>query len=241
MRQVSVYDDNDRHVGYRDCPKCNVGARRRAEALAKHSSRTKESQKQTFDGFDTHPKGADADDHRILSKALTLTQAFARGCSDGWKGDARWLILYGERGVGKSHLCAAVDNHLAARNMPVMFVTMADLLNSLKEAIAIEKSTDTIVFQPRLDTFKNAPVLLLDDVGAEAGTSWSGGILWEVIDHRYRNKLPTMIATNIDLTNTSDKEIDQRITNRMRDTKLCIVHEMPVDSYRLRNFGQASF
>jgi DNA replication protein DnaC len=44
---------------------------------------------------------------------------------------------------------------------------------------------------------RNAGVLLLDELGAEKETEWTREQLYRVINHRYNEGLPTLIASRI--------------------------------------------
>jgi DNA replication protein DnaC len=72
-------------------------------------------------------------------------------------------------------------------------------------------------------------VLILDDLGAETGSAWSDGVLFEILDYRYRNRLPTMIATNV-----APDDFDPRIASRMQDRSFCTVIENAAPDFRRR-------
>ena len=202
------------------CPACGVAQRWRVESIKAYSSYSKLSAQQTFFTFKT-----DFNDERDdnLLDSLGAAEEFAA------QPDARWLVLWGERGSGKSHLCAATDNHLRASGIPSVFITAPELMSSLKEALDFQQNTDRETYTGRLDIFKKAIVLILDDLGAESRTIWSNGVLFEILDYRYRNRLPTMIATNV-----PPDQFDPRIASRMQDTSLSMVIENAAPDFRRR-------
>ena len=55
------------------------------------------------------------------------------------------------------------------------------------------------------------------------------GVLFEILDYRYRNRLPTMIATNI-----APDDFDPRIASRMQDRAFCTVMENAAPDFRRR-------
>jgi DNA replication protein DnaC len=218
------YCENRRYIlddagTLKPCPHCGTANGWKAQKLAAYSSRTGRAQEQTFQNFNTAPVGRpDAS----LTLCLGAAQAFAADL-DGW------LVIHGKPGNGKSHLCAAVANELIAHGTSVIFVTMPDLLESLKALMdgAGDESTSD-----RLQTYKTVPVLILDDLGAEKRSEWSEMTLFELVDYRYRNRLPMMIATNLDPNNKDD--FDPRVVDRWTDRELSVVVPNNAASWRQR-------
>ncbi len=202
------------------CPKCDVAQKWKVESLKPFSSRNEVSARQTFFNYRTTFKG-DEDD--ILMDCLHTAEDFANAPQ------GKWLVMWGERGAGKSHLCAAVDNHLQQGGTPSLFITMPDLLASLRQAMDLQTNTEQETYSGRMNLFQKAPVLILDDLGAETGSAWSDGVLFQILDYRYRNRLPTMIATNINPDN-----FEPRVASRLQDTSLCIVIENAAPDFRRR-------
>jgi DNA replication protein DnaC len=210
----------DAHGELKPCPKCGVAQRWRMDALRAFSSRSELSTQQTLFNFKTSFAGAEIES---LGNCLEAAQDFAESP------DGRWLVIWGTRGNGKSHLCAAVDNHLQAAGTPSLFVTMSDLLASLKEAFDLQSNTEQETYSGRLRQFKTAPVLILDDLGAESSSAFSQGIVFEILDYRYRNRLATMIVTNVPLN-----AFDPRVASRMQDSSFCTVIENTAPDFRAR-------
>ncbi len=202
------------------CPRCGVAQARKVEAMRAFSSHAGVALQQTFFNFKTVFNGQEDE---ILRDCLEEAERFA----DNPQG--RWLVMWGTRGNGKSHLCAAVANHLRNSGTPALFLTMPDLLASLKHLMDLQANTEQESYSGRMKTIKTAPVLILDDLGAESASSWSDAVLYEIVDHRYRNRLPTMIVTNCPLD-----QFDPRITSRLQDTDFVTVVENRAPDYRRR-------
>ena len=210
--------------GLKPCPDCNVAQRWKVQALAAFASRSKLTQQQTFLNFRTTFNGQE---NPVLVQCLRAAERFAA------QPEGRWLVIWGERGSGKSHLCAAVDNHLTQAGIPSLFITVPDLLAALRQAIDLQSNTEQESFTGRMNIFKTATVLILDDLGAEQSSPWSESVLFEILDYRYRNRLATMIATNV-----HPDEFDPRIASRMQDTALCTVIENAALDYRRRPLSE---
>ena len=202
------------------CPECGVAQIWKVQAVDAFSSRSGAALKQTFFNFKTTFKG---EEDELLRECLEAAEEFAE------EPDHQWLVLWGERGNGKSHLCAAVANHLIATGMAALFITMPDLLAALRQAMELQATTEQESYSGRMNTFKTAPVMILDDLGAEGRSDWSDSVLFEILDYRYRNRLPTMIVTNCALD-----AFDPRIASRMQDAGLSTVIENKAPDYRKR-------
>lgn len=204
----------------RPCPDCGVARTWRVQSVAAFSSRNQHTRAQTFVNFRVDIDGAES---AVLKRCLRAAEKFADNP------DGQWLVIWGERGNGKSHLCAAVDNHLQQTGLATIFVTAPDLFAALRRAMDFDRSTEQESYSGRMRTFKEAQVLILDDLGAESSSSWSDGVLFELLDFRYRNRLPTMIASNVD-----PEQFDPRLASRMQDKAFCVVLTNTAPDYRRR-------
>lgn len=202
------------------CATCGVAQQRRVDALDAFSSRSGVALHQSFENFVTAPDGSV---NKKLAECLGASRIFANDP------DERWLVIWGDRGCGKSHLCAAVANALIARSVPTLYISAPDLFAALKQAMDLQVATDQESLSSRINIAKTAPVLVLDDLGAEKSSDWTDSVLFEILDARYRNRLPTMIASNVD----PDK-LERRISSRMQDREFCVVIENPAADFRKR-------
>lgn len=120
-----------------------------------------------------------------------------------------WLLLEGGYGCGKTHLAAAIANAAVQRGLPTLFITVPDLLDSLRFAYGNPETT----FEARFDEIKSADLLVMDDFGTQNATAWAQEKLFQIINYRYINNLPTVITTNLILD-----EIESRIRSRLQDS-----------------------
>lgn len=106
----------------------------------------------------------------------------------------RGLYFCGDVGCGKTHLAVAVMNELMSlKRTPALFVTVPELLDNLRGAYNVP-GRDIDVW---MDAVKNADLLVLDDLGSERVTEWVRERLFVIINHRYREALPTLFTSNI--------------------------------------------
>ena len=157
------------------------------------------------------------DEQSNLKQALNLARGFAKEPQD-------WLMFTGGYGVGKTHLAAAIANFQAMRGYPAMFVVVPDLLDHLRAAFSPDARTS---FDQRFEEVRTAALLVLDDLGTESATPWAREKLYQIINHRYVAKLPTVITTSV-----SPDDLDPRIRTRILDETRCLIFPLIAPSYR---------
>jgi DNA replication protein DnaC len=123
-----------------------------------------------------------------------------------------WIVLTGPSGCGKTHLAAAVANRCIERGSAALFMVVPDLLDHLR---ASYQQGSEMAYDDLFEVVRNAPVLVLDDLGVQSGTEWANEKLFQLINHRYNAQLPTLFTTNLELV-----EFDQRLQTRLGDPVL---------------------
>jgi DNA replication protein DnaC len=123
-----------------------------------------------------------------------------------------WLLLQGGYGTGKTHLALAIANRRLEQSEPVLFITVPDLLDHLRSAFG---PSSEVGYDERFEQLRTAPLLILDDLGAESQTPWALEKLYQLISHRHAAKLPTVVTTNRD-----PETLDPRIRSRLTDQAL---------------------
>ncbi len=171
----------------------------------------------TFERFQPRGHAGLGDEQiRSLEAAFSQAQLFARQLEG-------WLLLTGGYGCGKTHLAAAVANSVVAMGIPTIFLTVPDLLDWLRASFGEVEGN----FEERFENIRNVRLLVLDDLGTQNTTPWAGEKLYQLINHRYVNRLPTVLTTNVDM-----REIDGRIGSRLQDTALVTRVQINAPDYR---------
>jgi len=134
-----------------------------------------------------------------------------------------WLLITGGYGCGKTHLAAAIANYAVGMGVPTLFLTVPDLLDTLRFAYDSEETS----FEQRFEEIRNAPLLVLDDFGTQNATAWAQEKLFQVVNYRYINHLPLVVTTNLALD-----EIEARIRSRLADPELVSVVRIQAPDYR---------
>ncbi|MGD9091875.1 MAG: ATP-binding protein [Anaerolineales bacterium] len=134
-----------------------------------------------------------------------------------------WLLIQGDYGCGKTHLAAAIANFAVSLGTPTLFITVPDLLDTMRFVYDDPETT----FEERFDQVRNASLLVLDDFGTQNATSWAQEKLFQILNYRYINHLPTVVTTNLLLD-----EIEGRIRSRLEDPELVTRVQILAPDYR---------
>lgn len=101
------------------------------------------------------------------------------------------LFFTGPFGVGKTYFLGAIANRLKQFNISSMLIYMPEFVQEIRAAIQ-----DNTV-QEKLNVFKQADVLMLDDIGAETLSAWfRDEILGSILQYRMMEKLPVFFTSN---------------------------------------------
>ena len=194
------------HFGRLEICSCRIPAVKAAIRDRLYSlSRLDELCELTFDTFNPHGReGLGERQQASLKSAYDRCQTFA-GTLDGW------ILLEGPYGCGKTHLAAAMANQCVSLGVPTLFLTVPDLLDTLR----FTYDSDETRFEDRFEQIRNAPLLVLDDFGTQSATAWAREKLFQILNYRYINQLPLVITTNLSL-----QELDGRIRSRFSDSSI---------------------
>ena len=90
-------------------------------------------------------------------------------------------------------MLGAIANELATLKVRSVVVFVPEFLREMKNSIQDQSLNE------KIDYVKKAPVLMLDDIGAETLSSWTRDeILGTILHYRMSEELPTFITSNFD-------------------------------------------
>ena len=189
----------------------------------------------SLDDFYIDEQHATAPRTAALKAAVAFTESYQPGHFQPG------LYLYGNFGVGKTFLLGAIANELAktkgvATTMMHFPSFAVEMRNSIKSNSTSEK----------LAAVKKAPILMLDDIGADAMSKWvRDDVLGIILECRMQEELPTFFSSNFSMDELAanhlaiDTQGDreplkaQRIMERIK----FLSREMPMTGQNLRNKG----
>jgi DNA replication protein DnaC len=135
-----------------------------------------------------------------------------------------WLVIMGGYGTGKTHLAAAIGNYRLSLGEPALFMVVLDLLDQLRAAYAPDSD---VGYDALFETVRESPLLILDDLGNQVSSQWAQDKLYQLFNHRYSLRLPTVFTTN----NSLD-EIGGRIASRMSDPEISYCVMIDANDFR---------
>ena len=163
----------------------------------------------TFDNLIQRGRSARPSDQERFMRCAQDARAFAEE-PDGW------LVLHGASGCGKTHIAAAVANRCLELGNPALFVVVPDLLDHLRAAY---NPGSEVGYDQLFEQVRSAPILILDDLGTQSATPWAQEKLFQLINHRFNARLPTIVTTNVSLS-----QLDERLRTRLTDPSLARVY-----------------
>ena len=174
---------------------------------------------------ETIPTGmlSDVESQRCFTHALARAKDYAAH-PEGW------LALTGPSGCGKTHLAAAVANSLIERGQTVFFAFVPDLLDHLRGAYSPDSP---ISYDDLFQQVKDAPVLVLDDLGAQSGTPWAREKLLQIFNYRFNERMPTVFTVRGPL-----ERLEDGIRSRLQNPNLSSIVSVGLhDALLLREVG----
>ncbi|MSQ13090.1 MAG: AAA family ATPase [Dehalococcoidia bacterium] len=174
-----------------------------------------------FATFETRRPGDDATDEKRLGRALALCEQFAET-------PLGWFLLIGPTLQGKTHLLASVFNERKDSDQPVAYAWVPALLEELRSTFS---PGSEVAYSELFDRVKNAPVLLLDDLGSEHATLWAQEKLYQLLVHRHDAWLPTVVATHLTEPELRDGLPAALVSRLLNETKVEI---LPIGVFEAR-------
>lgn len=143
------------------------------------------------------------------------------------------IYFYGACGVGKTHLMACMINELNKKNIPCILTNFFEISKMIRETY--ETGDSEILIFNKLTTI---PFLFIDDLGTENVQSngkdkWLQDVIYEIINMRDNNKMPTIFSSNLTFDELRQKKglLEKTIERIFAMTKNAVITIID-DSYR---------
>lgn len=217
--QVEYGPDRIGERGYRMeayCPRCQAAAYR-AERELQEIHRCHEHWKHSS-GIPTRYRAAVPGSIQPLSASAKLLRTAVQGYVDNIIAhyDAgAGMVLLGPPGLGKTLALCAIINEACQTYYGPVYVAWPDALASLKAGFGGAKDDPR---REAVDRLRDAPFLALDEIaGVRDASEFDHGELFGLIDRRYREKLPTLVAANATPAQFVSM-VGERVADRLLET-----------------------
>lgn len=192
------------------------------------------------DGINKRYRGRTFDTYMVSNdtqeSAKTMAITYANNFAKIKDREQNSMILYGGCGAGKTHLACAIANRLRKDNAKCIYTTFENLLLKIRETYDNQALSDNSI----RNRYKNADLLIIDDLAKEKPTEFATSVLFDLINYRYENVLPMIITANhgreelIDRLTPQDGDRTKAEAIVSRIYEMCIAVPMSdIDDYRL--------
>ena len=220
---VFAYDvpvSDPRFGKFQRCPNHPVEADSDMQERLRRYGNLQAYRDRTFESFNAEPLGGSYTQN-VITSLHTAKQESAAFAAD----PNGWIVLEGPYGCGKTHLAVSIANRrLEQFGEQVIFITAPDLLDFLRTGI---EGTGDTSYERYFDRIRNVPLLILDDLGVENPSAWAKEKLFQLLNSRHVNKLPTVITTNTPLD-----ELDPWLNSRFMDRSVVNLISITAPDYR---------
>lgn len=141
-----------------------------------------------------------------MEEILQYCERYAREFSI----ESKSICMSGQTGVGKTHLSLSIAKEIIAKGFNVIYGSSQDLLRNV-EREHFGKSRDD---KDALGSLLDCDLLIMDDLGTEFESSFYNSVIYNIINSRLNKGLPTIISTNLTLSNLETRYSD-RVVSRL--------------------------
>ena len=140
------------------------------------------------------------------------------------------IMFMGQPGSGKTHLSLSIANVLMDNGVGVVYMGYRDVITQIKQNIM-----DEVYYNKVMNIYKNAQVLMIDDLFKGRITESDVNIIYEILDYRYFKNLPVIVTTEKSIGDLL--EIDEAIGSRLYEMSKNYLAEMVGDKLNFRIYG----
>ena len=115
------------------------------------------------------------------------------------------MLFYGSVGCGKSFMSNCIAKALMDKGTPVTYVSAMKLFDILSAHIFGRQTAGAAEYE----MLYSCPLLIIDDLGTEIGSSAVSSGLFDVLNERDLKSLSTIISTNYSMAELKDKYSDR--------------------------------
>jgi DNA replication protein DnaC len=122
------------------------------------------------------------------------------------------LLLLGSPGTGKNMLAAIIVQELIKLDFYCLHTTAIKLVRTIKDSWRNKEESE----QSIIDLFTTPALLVIDEIGVQFGSPTEQLYITEVINDRYECRMPTILISNLKLSQLTDI-MGERVIDRFYD------------------------
>ena len=196
---------------------CECRALKEAKEILRKSGISEEFRKKRFKNFNY------SKDEQIFN-AYKVATDYVRNFKSKEKDKNNSIMLTGQVGCGKTHLCLAIANKLMDEGISVIYMGYREVITSIKQNMM-----DEVYYNKIMGRYKTCRVLLIDDLFKGSISKSDVNIIFELVNYRYFNNLPVVVSSEMGVNDIM--EVDEAIGSRL--VEMCGEHLVEVRGKKL--------
>lgn len=142
-------------------------------------------------------------------EAMEENLSFCKSYAEDFHLPTKSILMRGKTGLGKTHLSLSIASVVIEKGYSVIYGSAPDLFRRIEKEHFSNSGEDSVI-----EALETADLLILDDIGAEFESKFYNSVFYNIINNRLNASLPTIISTNLDLSEIKERYGD-RITSRL--------------------------
>ena len=199
----------------RPCTRCSGVRWREDRTCVPDEYRDADISKFKFDSYSV-------DMSKIQRLALSFFEQFPK-----WQNSGKGLYLWSKTpGSGKTFLaCCIAKSVMIKYDLQMRFITAPDYISAVGDSYKRERGE-----LDQSQIYRECPVLVLDDIGAQADKDWQRQEMFRIVNNRMSEGRITIYTSNLPIEHLN---VDDRTKDRI--IKTSVVIQMPEESIRRKN------
>lgn len=200
-------------TGYIDGVKCNCLIQKEITYLYQQSNLGENVKNENFDQFRLDYYSDEKDESgysprdnmkNIYMKCIKFVQDFDNQNTN--------LLFIGNPGLGKTFLCNSIAKDLLEQGKSVIYQVSSELIDLVRKyKFDFDNEANN---SSSINKLYNCDLLIIDDLGTEHPTQFSGLVIYSILNKRLLNNKKTIVSTNLN-TDEIMKNYSERIYSRL--------------------------
>lgn len=164
----------------------------------------------SFDNFflEAYPETVDAKFNISPREQMTRNFSYCQKYAETFSPQSKNILMIGQTGLGKTHLSLSIARTAIEKGYGVIYGSAPTLISQVeREKFGQNSSAPN---NTTMELLQNCDLLVLDDLGTEFQTKFTISAIYDLLNTRLNQSLPTIISTNLSI-----KELEDAYTPRI--------------------------